>query len=442
MTAAATLAPSGACCAGPDPRPCPTVWLVDSFCFTPWYTAELALAVQGAGLPVRLIANGFSREPKFFHRLGLHPDAGSFRLSPIFAKGPAICHRAVRTAEVLLSQRRLQRAMRREAASGPQVLHLQQTPMLQHGLRADLSLVDAAHSLGISVVHTVHNLLPHDSGSRLHGVFRELYHRVDHLICHSPDAARDLAALFGVPERKISVIPHGPLFAPKRSLAAADVNAARQELGLPEGRRIVLWQGVLAPYKGLDILSNAWKLCVRRCADQGAPLPLLVIAGSGSARLIAQVGEAASQLGDSVRTDLYYIASDRLPLFYAAADILVYPYRAITTSGALLTGLSYEKPIVASRLDVFQEFLTDGENALLVEPGDATALAECLFTLVQDPILAGDPADLLRPGPAYERIAHGARQNRNRCTSWTEIGRRTAALYCDLAQTAFSRGSA
>lgn len=407
------------------------VWLCDPFCFTPWYTAELALALSRAGIVVDLRSAEFTREPGYFSGLGLHPHAGPLQLSSHLRRAPALCTRALRTAEVLLHYRALAWAMRRRAVA-PAVLHLQQTPLLSHGHRADLRLIAEARACGVPVVHTVHNVLPHDSGDRRRSIYGELYRAADHLICHSADAAHAVAELAGVPMDRISVIPHGPLFAPRTLHTQADLRAARETLGLPLHRFIVLCQGILAPYKGLDVLLDAWSLCLDHCRRQGIPLPLLVVAGSGPAKLVAEVRARVLPLSDSVRADLAYLPTAQLPRYFAAANTFVYPYRRITTSGALLSGLSYHKPIVASDLPAFAGYLAHRENALLTPPGDAASLAESLFTLARD-YAAHQAAGFSAPnGSTLARLAAGARRNDARCTSWTEIGERTAALYRQL----------
>jgi glycosyltransferase involved in cell wall biosynthesis len=94
----------------------------------------------------------------------------------------------------------------------------------------------------------------------------------------------------------------------------------------------------------------------------------------------------------------------------------VYPYRAITTSGALATGLALGKTIVATDLPVFRELLTDGENARLVPALDAGALAEALVGLLQNPALR-------------ERLAERVRAMRFGDESWSAIAEKTVAVY-------------
>lgn len=443
MTATAPLLGAEVSAAAVAPAAAPRVLLFDPFCFTPWYTAELALALRGAGLTVDLLSAAFAREPDFFGRLGLRPDAGPVQLSPTLHWAPPLCRRVVRTAEVLLHYRALARRFRQRLDQEPAVLHLQQTPLVQRGLPADRALINAARAAGVPVVHTVHNVLPHDSGDRLQEAYRALYRQVDHLICHSESAADAVAALSGVGRDRISVIPHGPLFAPRQRTSQADLDTARERLGLPRGRFVVLFQGILAPYKGLDVLLDAWTICLERCRRDGVAMPLLLVAGSGPDKLVAETRARCAPLGDGVRADLRYLPTAELPQYFAASNVLVYPYRKITTSGALLSGLSYDKPIVSSDLPAFAELLTHGENALLVPPGDAAALASALFTLARDYAAAqhrtGNTSGVAMRHTTLARLAAQAQRNRARCTSWTAIGERTAALYRQLSDAPLRR---
>jgi glycosyltransferase involved in cell wall biosynthesis len=112
---------------------------------------------------------------------------------------------------------------------------------------------------------------------------------------------------------------------------------------------------------------------------------------------------------------------------YRAADIVTYPYRAITTSGALATGLAIGKPIVASNLPVFRELLTDRVNALLVDPQATDALARSLIEVCQDSGLR-------------QQLAQNVREMNFGDESWHTIAKNTIRVYenvlkCDRFQT-------
>jgi glycosyltransferase involved in cell wall biosynthesis len=124
-------------------------------------------------------------------------------------------------------------------------------------------------------------------------------------------------------------------------------------------------------------------------------------------------------LGGSVRFDFRYLSQEELDAYHEAADILVYPYRSITTSGALLTGLARRKPIVATRLPAFEDLLCDGETARLVEYGDTAGLARALACWIED------PSERARYGQATARLVEAD-------LSWDTISRRTCACYESL----------
>src|SRR5207237_420313 len=106
---------------------------------------------------------------------------------------------------------------------------------------------------------------------------------------------------------------------------------------------------------------------------------------TGAPEFAEQIRDQISRLGlKHAHLHLRFISTEELVALYRAADIVVYPYRAITTSGALATGLALGKTIVAGNLPVFRELLTDRRNALLVDPNNSTELAAALLELSAD----------------------------------------------------------
>ena len=121
----------------------------------------------------------------------------------------------------------------------------------------------------------------------------------------------------------------------------------------------------------------------------------------------------------SVRLDIFYIQPERLPYYYQAADILVYPYKNITTSGALITGIGYGKPVVATDLPAFVELIKDNESGLLVKYGDEDALARALKRLIEAPDLRA-------------QMARNAKVAADQQYSWAAIARKTRECYEEL----------
>ena len=408
------------------PRLC--VWLIDALCYTPWYTAELSRALRNTGVNLKLICTPHLKEPAFFSQQDITLDPACEQVSRWFRKTPSIIRRAARNADVWRTMQRLIRELNAGDQAKPDIIHLQQTPLLNRGICLDFKLLEAAKKAGVPVLHTVHNVLPHDSGDHLRNIYGQLYNGVDHLICHDITAAHRLNEEFSVPLKKISVIGHGPLFAPAHAPKEWEIHNARRLLNLPENASIVLWQGIHAPYKGVDVLLEAWKLALAQGLQDVVPSPLLLIAGSGPKDFEATIRLAAQHLGGTVRADLRYIETRELPLYYTAADILAYPYRAITTSGALLTGLTYAKPIIASRLPAFEGYLDDRENAILVEPGNAEQLGMAILCLLKSHA-AANIGNVGSEAACYLQLKSAALKNTSRYISWGQIGNDTVAVY-------------
>jgi len=125
-------------------------------------------------------------------------------------------------------------------------------------------------------------------------------------------------------------------------------------------------------------------------------------------------------LQQSVHLDFRFVPEEELSAYYQASDILVYPYREVTTSGALMTALAYRKAIVATTLPVFREVLCDGKTAVLVNYGDLDGLTGALTTLIQNP-------------NDRERLASGVAAFD---VSWMHIARETRQQYALLLRGA------
>jgi glycosyltransferase involved in cell wall biosynthesis len=258
-------------------------------------------------------------------------------------------------------------------------------------------------------VLTVHDLLPHNTGETHRQTYHDLYQMVDRIICHSDAIQRRLCSEYSVPEEKVSVIPHGPFF---YDLSAATSGQTLQSFEVDSKKLLVLWQGIISPYKGIDLLLDAWQNVEATVDDAW-----LLIAGTGSPELLEQIHEQIGRLGlERVKLHLRFISTEELVALHRTADIVVYPYRAITTSGALATGLALGKTIVASNLPVFRELLTNRKNALLFDPQNPAELADSLIELLKDAALR-------------QHLEENVRQMGFGEQSWSSIADKTIECY-------------
>ncbi len=222
-----------------------------------------------------------------------------------------------------------------------------------------------------ALVHTVHNASAfHGDGGMQGRGYRALLDRFDALIVHG-DATRESLLAQGIGDDRIHVVPHPPM---ALASAVADDLAAVPDPVLPR----ILFFGTIRPYKGVDVLIDACRALWR----DGASFEL-AIAG----KPFFDVGPVletvrADGFGDRMIADLGFHTEARLDAHLCKADVLVFPYRDIDSSGAFLSALDYGKAMVATRVGMFAGL--DEGAVSLVPPDDAPALAQAIAPLIAD----------------------------------------------------------
>jgi len=388
------------------------VCMLDLLSIVPYYTSALSAALlRGQSVDLELDATTYylDRECYRRHNLTLAPGV----VDVVSGYGlPRLLRRTFKTIEYLANLTRLWARVR---TNKPDLVHVQFLPLVLFGSSIELLFLRSIRRQGIRIVYTVHNVLPHDAPVHLRSHYAKLYNLADHLICHDVPSSRKLMDDFGQARSRISVIAHGPLLAPDRSNTS---EVARRRLGLSRSECLILWQGILRPYKGVEFLLDVW----RGVRTIGKPARLAIV-GGGDEAMERRIREkvAALKLTNRVRLDLRFVTVPELQDYHAAADVLVYPYSEVTTSGALMTGIGYGKAVVASRLPAFEQILRHDHNALLASYGDLGEWSRRLEDLIADPALRRRLGESLRHGP-------GA------VPDWDQIAAETVACYNSVLQ--------
>ncbi|HYP23171.1 MAG TPA: nucleotidyltransferase family protein, partial [Actinomycetota bacterium] len=158
-------------------------------------------------------------------------------------------------------------------------------------------------------------------------------------------------AELGLPAREVVVVPHG--FVPNQLVADDPYDPAGP----------FVFAGRLHPYKGLDVLLRAL------ASIPGDGAPPVVVAGAGVTRELVPASLA------SVEVRPGEIPDDELRGLIGAASAVLLPYERANQSGVLATAFRSGRPVIASDVGSFAEYVRDGHNGLLVPPGDPAALA-------------------------------------------------------------------
>ncbi len=350
------------------------VHVVDPSAYTPPYDHALCRALGEAGTEVELFtsrfaygavapAEGYARR-EFFYRLAHRGQASGPR---------ARARLALKAAEHVPDMLRYRRAARAAdivhfqwLTVQPLDVHLLPRPT-RTGTVVSLESLhgrSGTRSGRPKLVLTAHDVLPREPRPGQLAAQRRLYERMDAVVVHSEHGRRRLVEELGVAANRVHVIAHGAF----TGLAQAPIGPPPHETA----GRVVLFFGLLRPYKGLQVLLEAW----RGLAGAGE----LWIAGMPRMDISALRAAAPA----NVRIDARFIPDSELPAYFRRADLVVLPYLEAEQSGVLFTALAFGKPLLLSDVGGFPEIAATGA-ARTVAAGDAIALRTALDELLHQP---------------------------------------------------------
>ncbi len=358
------------------------IQVVDPSAYTPPYDHALCAALADQGAAVELITSRFP--------YGELPAPEGYRVRELFYRrafgAPGSQLRSLtKLASHLPAMARL-RALAREA----DVVHFQWLPV---------QWLDAHLLPRRPLVLTAHDLLPREPRPGQTRAQRRLYDAVDAIVVHS-QYGRSALHEIGVDPSKLHVIHHGVF-----EHLVSESGRLPPEL-TPTDVPVALFFGLLRPYKGLDVLLEAWR---------GVGCGELWVVGRPRVPLETLRRRAA---GARVQFVPRFVSEAELAGLFARAEVVVLPYlktERLDQSGVLATALAFGKAVVVSDVGGFREVAAAGA-ARLVPAGDSRALAAALAELLAEP-------------SAREQLEAGARAAAAGPYSWREAAARTLELY-------------
>ena len=233
------------------------------------------------------------------------------------------------------------------------------------------------------VVTTLHTIL-RDPDADQRRVFGELARLSARLITMTQKGAEFLREIYGIPEEKIDVIPHGIPDVP-----FVDPIFYKDKFGVG-GRQVLLTFGFLSPNKGIEHVLNALPEIVAEFPGiayiiLGPAHPTLVRDQGESYRLSLERLAQNNGVGKNVIFFDRFVHGEELTEFICAADIYITPYlnEAHITSGTLARGFGSGKAVVSTPYWHAVELLADGRG-VLVPFNDPPAIAEAVKNLLRD----------------------------------------------------------
>lgn len=202
---------------------------------------------------------------------------------------------------------------------------------------------------------------------------RMMNHFSTRILAVSHSVADFLATAESISPNRITYLPNSVDIVEFRPASADEQRIARKNFNLPAAGVVVGGVGRLTGQKQFDVFVTAANALCSRHPDW-----TFVLFGSGPEE--DRLRSLASGLGDAFRFAGTVEARETI---YHALDVQVLPSRFEGMPMTMLEGMASGLPVVASRVDGVCEIATDGENALLVTPGDPAALANAIEQAAQ-----------------------------------------------------------
>jgi glycosyltransferase involved in cell wall biosynthesis len=229
------------------------------------------------------------------------------------------------------------------------------------------TIAAGARRAGARVLFLCHNVLPHERSAADLMLIKWGLGAADGFLVQSQTDFDVLGRLY--PSKPRELTPHPAYTFFEQGKVAPE--AARAKLGVQAP--VVLFFGLVRAYKGLDVLLRAVAV-----ARRTVPLTLVVAGEFYQERgpydaLITELG-----LAGSVVVHDRYIANEDVETYFRAADVVVLPYVSATQSGIAQIALSFERPVIVTRVGGLPEAVRDGETGRVVPPRDPEALGAAL----------------------------------------------------------------
>ena len=250
------------------------------------------------------------------------------------------------------------------------VIHFQWFPFLEFaGFERHFLRIYKLITPNCKIILTQHNTYPHNSSEPLRLKYKSRFHAIDKFIdkyiVHTESSKEALHKEFGISYVKIEMVYHG-IFVP-------DVMPLKTSNN--EKMKFLMF-GTQSKYKGTDLFVDAVAGLAKDFLNQLD----ITIAGKTSQELLDNKLKMAQSLG--IKWESRFFEDRELNQIIMNSDVLVFPYRSISQSGALLLALAFGKPMIVSRIPSFIETLDGFPEEAFVEVDSVKSLQHAIINHV------------------------------------------------------------
>jgi glycosyltransferase involved in cell wall biosynthesis len=268
--------------------------------------------------------------------------------------------------------------------------------------------------LRINFIWTIHNLTHHEDKQKQIELFfcQILGNLANAIITHCEIAQIEVANIFKIRNsKKIHVIPHGNYI----NFYENNISKEKAKIKLlqPQHSFNFLFLGEIRPYKGIKLLISSFQKIEN---TENLSMSLIIAGRPKSRRFIKEIKRLIKG-NKNINLVLNYISDNEIQVYLNAADIMVFPYRDVFTSGSILLAMSFGKPIIAPRIGCIKDVLDDS-GSFLYDLGHSNELHEIMKKAV------------LEKSQLQQMGCHNL--NLAKRFSWVNIAEATKDLYLSL----------
>ncbi|MFC1923025.1 glycosyltransferase [Chloroflexota bacterium] len=235
-------------------------------------------------------------------------------------------------------------------------------------------LIRRLKKFGLKTVFVIHNVIPHEALPWDKWIAYNVLRLGDAHLVQAANEEDRLLSLIPDAHPTLCPMPVFNLFPVENSITN---NEAKEILGVRTDIPLLLFFGIVRPYKGLKYAIEV----VSILKNNGVKVQLIV-AGEFWDEIAAYEDQISHlRLNDQVTLVNKYIPDEEVGSYFTAADVFVAPYIDGTQSASVKTALSFNLPIVVTQC-VADEILRNNELTRVVPNGDSEALADAINELI------------------------------------------------------------
>lgn len=379
------------------------VWMLDPSFKTTQYDLHLLNALQEQQVDMELITSQYVHEALVIKQ-DLQVNYFFFRALEKWnnlLRHMAVARWLMRLLVYSWDILRFQRLLKKNP---PDILHIQWTyfPYLDQ-------IIFRRISKRIPIVLTIHNPLVRKSLlSKLDDMtpFTDI---AQHVIVHAEQNREMLLQRRFIASDRVHVVPMGPVFEDVEEVTSQQ---ARAHFGLAADVPVILFFGIIKPYKGLHNLIAAMPRVLA-----AIPHAQLVIAGHPQESLETyHQAIADAQLEKHVILHTHFIPSDQVPYYFCMSNVVCLPYLEASQSAVLLSAYRFGKSVVVTDVGALPETVEHEKNGLVVPVQNVDALAQALIKILSDV-------------PLQQAYGARSREIAQARYSWTSAAEKTVEIY-------------